>query len=422
MKPNAIVHLTAIAVVCAFSGSVASAQETRAAAASEARAAKAQGATTADEPGHSLFERGLSWANHRMDGQGGAKDGVYADFGELIPGSGWLSGGAGYRHHLFGDHAVVKASAAVSARRYVAAQSTVEWPRLLSDRLSLGAQVKYQDFTQISYFGIGADTPRSARTDYRLRNVDVAAAATAHPRRGLAIGGRAGYLRGRGVERGLSSIYPSTDDRFDEASAPGLSSVPRYGHADIFIEADRRDVPGYPTSGGVYRLGAASFRDLQGSGQSVRRLDMDAAQYVPVFHRNWVIALRSRVTLSQTPAGNVVPFYLLPTLGGESTLRGYSDYRFRDRNAALFSAEYRWPVFRMLDGALFVDGGTVAASPSDLWRTQLHRDYGFGLRLHSDTRSIARIDVARGTEGVRITASLHAPLGANHRSVAPFVP
>ena len=33
---------------------------------------------------------------------------------------------------------------------------------------------------------------------------------------------------------------------------------------------------------------------------------------------------------SQTGAGNIVPFYMLPTLGGRNTLPGYNDYRFRD--------------------------------------------------------------------------------------------
>ena len=136
-------------------------------------------------------------------------------------------------------------------------------------------------------------------------------------------------------------------------------------------------MPGYPTSGGVYRVGLTTFHDLDGSGQSFRRVDADATQYVPLFHRNWIVAVRGRVALSQTGAGNEMPFYLMPTLGGGNTLRGYNDYRFRDRNAALVSAEYRWPVFRMMDAALFADAGSVAPTARGLWQ----RATGARLRL-----------------------------------------
>src|SRR5262249_40324620 len=110
-------------------------------------------------------------------------------------------------------------------------------------------------------------------------------------------------------------------------------------------------------------------------------------------------------------------------LGGANTLRGFADYRFRDRNAADFSVEYRWPlVFRALDGAVFMDAGTVASTAAGLWRGSFERDYGFGLRFHTASRSIARIDIAKGREGVRLIASLSAPLGASRHTVVPYVP
>jgi outer membrane protein assembly factor BamA len=190
----------------------------------------------------------------------------------------------------------------------------------------------------------------------------------------------------------------------------------------VFLEADLRDVPGNPTSGGIYRVGFAAFHDLDGSRYSFRRVEVDAAQYVPLFHKNWVVAVRGRVALSQTASGQEVPFYLMPTLGGENSLRAYGDYRFRDRNVALLGAEYRWPVLRMIDAALFADAGTVGSTAGQLWHARPNVDLGFGLRLHSTSRSIARIDVAKGREGVRVIASLRAPLRGSSRSVAPYVP
>jgi outer membrane protein assembly factor BamA len=421
MSRISLLHLGSLVLICGLSAAPVGAEDTRADTAAKEREAKEQATSSAAVPQRRPLERIVTWGIDKIDRSGGADDGVYPDLDAPIPGSGWPSAGAGYRRHLFGDRAVLDGSATVSPRRYSALQSTIQWPQLFSNRLSIAGQIKYQDFTQINYFGIGPDTAKSAQTDYRLQNVDLTASATLRPREWLSLGGRGGYLGGPGIKPGVSSIYPSTQERFDESSAPGLTAQSRFAHSDAFVETDRRDVPGYPTRGGIYRLGLASFQDLDGSGHSFRRFDIDAAQYVPLFHQNWIVAIRSRVTLSQTAAGNDVPFYLLPTLGGGTTLRGYSDYRFRDRDAALVSAEYRWPVFGMMDAALFVDAGSVAATAADLWQARLHRDYGFGVRLHSATKSIARIDVAKGQEGIRLAVSLSAPFGAS-RNVTPYVP
>jgi hypothetical protein len=420
MKRTSLVHFSVIAVVCALGAVPAAAQETRADAASQERAAKAQTSTVVQEPG--AFQRSFTWVDKKMASAGPGKDGFYPELGGMIPGAGLISAGPGYRHHLFGDAAVLHVSAAMSPRRYSMMQSRIEWPALLSNHLSIGAGAKYQSFTQINYFGVGPDSDVAAQTDYQLKSLDITGSATVHPADWLSIGGRVGYIRSLDISAGLSSLHPPTQDLFDEATAPGLTVQPRYEHADIFVEADTRDVPGYPTRGGTYRVGLSAFHDLDASGQSFRRVDADATHYIPLFHRNWNIALRGRVALSQTGAGNQVPFYMLPTLGGTNSLRGYSDYRFRDRNAALLSAEYRWPVFRMMDAALFVDAGRVAATAGGLLHERLDRDYGFGIRLHNETRTFASIDVANGRDGKRIGLSLAASFGRANRSVVPYVP
>ena len=404
MNRSSLVHLAVIAVVCASGTRPAAAQNTPA---------------ENDSP----FERTFTWVGNTMrNGSGEAKDGLYAQLGEIIPGAGWLSAGPGYRHHLFGDAAVVNVSAAVSSRRYSMVQSRIQWPALFSNHLSIGAAARYQDFAQINYFGVGPDSDKSAQTDYRLKSVDITGSATVRATDWLSFGGRVGYIRGLDIAHGLSSIHPPTHDLFDDTTAPGLSVQPRYAHADVFVEADTRDIPGYPASGGVYKLGLTTFHDLDGSGQSFRRVEGDATHYVPLFRKGSVVAVRGHVALSQTASGNEVPFYLMPTLGGAYTLHGYSDYRFRDRNAASVGAEYRWPVIRVMDAALFADAGSVAPTASGLWRERLEHDYGFGLRFHTATRSVARIDVAKGREGTRVSLSLTTSLGGSNRNVLPYVP
>jgi AAA family ATP:ADP antiporter len=397
----------------------AGAQETRAAVVAEERAEKARETETMVPERPGLLARTFSWANGTFENASQAKDGFYPEMGGMIAGAG-ISVGPGYRHVL--GRGAFDVSAAASLRRYTMVQSGIEWPRFLADRLSVGGQVKYQDFTQINFFGIGNGSSKSNQTDYRLKDVDVAGSATLHANRYLSIDGRLGVLRSLSIAPGTSSLVPGTADSFAEISAPGLTRQPGFVHADVALDVDTLDAPGYPASGGRYRISAAAFHDRDYSRYSFRRVEMDVEQYVPLAHRNWILALRGRAALSQTGAGQEVPFYLLPALGGAATLRGFLDYRFRDRNLLLLNSEYRWPIFGSLDGALFYDAGTVAATAGALRTGRLNTDYGMGFRFHSTARTLVRLDVARGREGSRVLFTFAAPFGGVRRSVVPYVP
>ena len=131
MNRTSFVHLALITVVCAVGSQPAAAEDTRAESASAERAAKAPAQTSEADLDSGVFQRAFAWINN-MEDAGGAKDGLYPQLGGMIPGSG-LATGPGYRQHLFGDAAVVDASAAISWRRYSMMQSKIEWPALFSN-------------------------------------------------------------------------------------------------------------------------------------------------------------------------------------------------------------------------------------------------------------------------------------------------
>jgi outer membrane protein assembly factor BamA len=368
------------------------------------------------QPG--VIGRAVEWAGAKLDRPFAPQDGFYPEMGGMIPGAG-LSAGPGYRRQLFGKQMIVDGSAAVSWRRYKMVQSTITWPRLMSDRLSIGAQAKYQDFTQINYFGVGRDTLKSSQTNYRLQDLDTLAFATIRARPWLTVTGRAGLLQRVDISAGRSTLYPSTTERFNDTSAPGLSQQPNYLHSDVAGEIDTRDVPGYPARGGQYRVAMAMFRDQSLARYSFRRVGAEGAHYIPFGPT--VLAIRGRVDVATAGAGQQIPFYLLPALGGSRSLRGYADYRFRDNNVMLVDAEYRWPLLHALDAAVFYDAGTVAPRFSGLAHRPI-TNYGIGVRAHSATHLIARFDVARGQEGMRASLTFTAPLGLASRIVAPYVP
>jgi hypothetical protein len=419
-RRTAWLRTCALGAICACAPNV-DAQETRADLLAQERAAKAQESAASAPAGRGWLERTFAWGEAKLENASGPQDGFYPELGGMVPGSG-ISVGPGYRHRLFGNQAIIDASAAGSWHQYTMLRSRLEWPQLFTDHLSIGTELKYQDFTQINFFGIGGASLEANQTNYRLKDMDVLGFATVRPNGWLSIGGRVGVLRGVGIAEGTSSLSPSTGSLFNEVTAPGLTRQPGFLHADLSVDVDRQDVPGYPTSGGRYHVGIATFQDRTYSQNSFRRLDADAAEYIPLLHKNWVLALRGRAVLTETAAGQDVPFYLLPSLGGSTTLRGFLDYRFRDRDLLLFNAEYRWPLLRALDGALFYDAGTVGPSTAALSVRNAHTDYGVGVRLHSTRRTLARLDVARSNEGYRAFFSFTAPFRAASSTVVPYAP
>jgi hemolysin activation/secretion protein len=104
-----------------------------------------------------------------------------------------------------------------------------------------------------------------------------------------------------------------------------------------------------------------------------------------------------------------VPYYLLPSLGSGSTLRGYSSWRFRDRHAVLTSAEFRWIASRLaLDMAFFYDAGMVAPRFNQLTLGSFVSNVGIGARFHGPVSTPLRIELARGQEGMRLVFAASA--------------
>jgi outer membrane protein assembly factor BamA len=189
-------------------------------------------------------------------------------------------------------------------------------------------------------------------------------------------------------------------------SEPVELEQPGYSHAEISITADTRDYPGHPSRGGLYRAGRTAFIDRNEGVSSFTRYEAEGLHFFPMA-AGTTLAVRGWL-VSTGETDRVIPFYALPSLGGHNTLRGFSSYRFHDRNMLLLNVEGRIPLMTHVDGALFVDAGNVAPRLSDL--NLAKTSYGFGLRLHSRRTTFARVDVAHSSEGWRFLLKLSDPL------------
>jgi len=374
---------------------------------------------------HALSQA-VDFAGRWLDGGGQApRDGLYPDFGDLVTGAGWISAGPGYRRHLLDDRLFVDGSAAISWRAYKKVEGRVELPRLAGDRLTAGFHAEWQDLTQVNYFGIGPGSSEADRSEYRLRDTDLAGYGMVRANHWLSIGGRFGWMKQPTISASTGPFdrdFPDAREVFP--NDPGVSAQASMLHGGVAAEADTRDYPGRPTHGGLYRAAAQIFSDRDLHQFSFRRYEAEGLQIFPVAGARWAIALHGWGVFSDTPGDNSVPFYLLPSLGGLNTVRGYHDYRFHDRNLLVANAESRWALFEHIDAAAFFDAGNVASRAGDLDLDKT--SYGAGLRVHTRTSTLGRLDVAHSREGWHVFFGLNDPFRLSRRSlrasVIPFVP
>ena len=358
---------------------------------------------------------------------GAVKSGFYPELGNMPTGAGWISAGPGYRQWLFGHRALFDGSAALSWRAYKMMQARFEVPGLAGGHLTVGALTRWQDLTQVTFFGEGPDSQEANRSEYRLKSTEAGAYAIVQPVAWLAIRGRTSWLDRPSI-LGHSGKFqrgnPDTRELFADDVVYTLPQQPPFVQSELSVTADSRNHRSHPSRGGVYRAVASSYADRDSGLFTFRRYEAEAAQFVPLARSRIVLAAHAWVVGSQTAAGHIIPFYLQPSLGGGTTLRAYSDFRYHDRNLAALTVESRLALFTHIDLAFFADAGNVAARFGKL--NLARRDYGVGLRMHTRESTFARLDVAHGDEGWRVLLRMNDPLRMTRLSrrtaAIPFVP
>ena len=334
----------------------------------------------------------------------GAPRGWYPAFGTVYPTGGFTFGG-GYRHYI-GYDSFVDAGALYSIRGYKKVQITGNTPNHLGGRGYLEGSVGWLDATEIPFFGLGIDSDRDAETNFRLNRAYVVGAAELRLVDWLRLrldGGLDDYTQKTGL-----GPTPSIEARFTPATAPLLGDSRLYLRGELSATVSWLDSPGYSRRGGLYRVAYEEFNPLGREGDTFGFVRTEIVQHIPILRETWVVSLRARAE-SIVRESDVVPFFLMPGLGGGTTLRAYTTGRFRDRHAMLVTGEFRWFPNRLgLDMALFYDAGHVAPRWRGLTIDDMKTDYGIGVRFHSLTMTALRLELSRGDEGWSTLLSTHA--------------
>ncbi|MFB3778160.1 MAG: BamA/TamA family outer membrane protein [Bryobacteraceae bacterium] len=335
-------------------------------------------------------------------------NGLRAQFGSMATSSGFAFGPGFLREDLAGDNIRVSGAALVSTRLWQKYEAAVSVPRAAGGRLAFDAEAVRRDYRSLEFYGSGPDSARGARTNYRLVDTSLLGSAFARPSRFVRFGGSVGGLWAE-VNPGRRGDLVSTETLFDDGDAPGLARSVTFLRSGLFAQFDYRDNPVGPKSGGNYVSQYTWYRDQSLGLFGFRRWDVDVQQYVPFFNKTRRLALRARLTMTEPGAGQRVPFYLQPYVGGSDDLRGFRPYRFTDRNAMVYNVEYRWEVFSGLDGALFFDAGKVMPHRGWLKMADLETSAGFGFRFNAANRVFLRIDAGFSHEGAGVWLKFNDP-------------
>jgi hypothetical protein len=314
--------------------------------------------------------------------------------------------GAGYMRHV-SPYNFLDVRGSITFAGYKRIEAEFVAPRLFSRRGRLSVIGGWREATQVGFYGFGTgSTSSDDRANYSFKQPYAGATLDFWPTRRLWMlqGGMDVSQWDQGPGSGTA---PSVEEVYTPETLPGLDASPTYVHSHGTLALDSRTSPGYARRGSYLGVTVHDFSDTD-SQFGFSQVDYEGIQHIPLLREAWVISLRARVQTTFTKSDQEIPFFMLPSVGGGSSLRGFNSWRFRDRNSLLLQAEWRVMVNRFFETAVFYDAGEVTEHTGDLDFTGLKDDYGIGIRFHGPLATPLRIDFAKSNEGLHIVFAASA--------------
>lgn len=262
-------------------------------------------------------------------------------------------------------------------------------------------------------FGIGNQTSESDETTYTSREGLVDLTAGIHLNEDVALMWTEHYHDVR-IDTGIVETLPEAKTQFGQL--PGMEGANILGHK-FTARYDTRDKQLISTRGTYVNLSVELNQNLQHSGSNPWvRTTLDARHLFPHCDDQLVFVTRFLV---DTVNGHTqhIPFYERPTLGGETTLRGFGQSRFIDDTAVLINFEERIPVKQVkvfdylidLEVAPLLDIGRVMRGFSTRDIKDFQVNPGIGLRILARPNVTGRLDIAYGRDGANVFVGLDYP-------------
>ena len=343
-------------------------------------------------------------------------NGLTFQLGGLPTGGGFSLGPRYIRRDWLREHLISDTYLVGSTKKWYKGRSSLDFINLMDNHLQFTAAGAYENAASMPYYGEGSNSSKDNRSDFRREFTSARFGGQLHfLDQKLSAGYSVGGLLVN-VGPGDLGDWPSTDKIFSEANTPGLEKQSNFMTGTASVTADLT-TPGFSNPKGLILEGEdTQFWDQRGNNSSFHLLQTQATYYVPFINGMRSLAFRARNETTFHSAGQQVPFYLQPTLGGPNDLRGFERYRFYDNGASLLSGEYKWSVAGSVEMAIFGDGGNVYNRPGLIGFREMRGDGGFGVRFKDKQQVIMRFDVGVSPEGVKVWFVFNNAFGRLYRS------
>jgi outer membrane protein assembly factor BamA len=246
----------------------------------------------------------------------------------------------------------------------VALNGSVYFP---GERYIVNTQLSYSSFPD-KFWGLGKTAQDSSKEDYKFKQYYV----YLHPQRRLSnklfLGVVYEYQRVFDVQYAAGGL-------FDKENVAGRMGYHVSGLGASFTY-DSRNNAFYPDKGMMLQFYFDNFNKLLGSDYQLTKFILDLRKFIDLRHRQ-VLALQ---VFGLFNWGDV-PLRSLAALGGASSMRGYYEGRYHDKNMLVLQSEYRVHLIGRLGAVAFGDMGNVGSQVSELNFQYLKYSWGGGLRI-----------------------------------------
>ena len=262
-------------------------------------------------------------------------------------------------------------------------------------KFNLVLETSYQWRPEENFYGLGMESTENVRTKFALRQTWGGLRLEFAPKTRLHFGGeyKLAWLSNMASP---NTLYTPPDVQFP--GLPGFGTHLRLESAGAYIDAD--GVRSEYGLGGMLHAGASVQYGLGNSHLKYFSYEGRLEGRLPVAKDRSVFVAQGAFELNRPRRGSEpIPFYLLPHIGGSSTLRGFALDRFYGKNIVFASLEYRYrlhPEFQMF---IFFDEGQMFNQTSDLTWLNWKRNYGLGIKMLSKVGSLFRLDFGWSDEG-----------------------
>jgi len=317
-----------------------------------------------------------------------------------------LRGGLQYRaRSALATGVPLRLKGTISTNRYEFLSLRIGGPSLFESPFGMQGEIGARRDTRERYYGYGPSSSADDESNYERRGGFGNVRGFWQITDALAAEGFGEYRHvtpGDGRGRTTIGERDSIVARFPDDDLFGLYATLDLHEFGGAVVLDWRDIKGSPRRGGRDEL-RVSYVGGDGPGDTTVgfwRIRGEVSQYIELW-RGRVFGLRAAAQHLEPGNGTRIPFYELSRLGGSNSLRAYRSGRFTGRDMVLFSAEYRWPVWRAIDAFLFTDQGRVFDDISEDFEFSGFRSaYGGGLRVWN-TGGHLELTLAKGREQFR---------------------